>query len=390
MPADSVTAGPVGRIARQLHDGYEVHRAALRYGFDVTLYPRQVLVATRADEPGELSFVHGVPQQSTLSAVTYAQDKRMRRELLARAGLPVPPGATFAIGRELAVAKTFAEQIGYPVAVKPAVGENLAEVTAGIRNVAELESAIDYLRTPELDRPTFSRTAYALTLLLEPDEEDGRSIAPAGYQFLVERHVEGDYLHLVTVAGQVRAAVHRIGDSAAPTSVRDVTDELHPSLAELALQAATTIPGLATTTIGMVVADHHRPVAEQEAWIVDFSERPYLAVLALASAELGHRLGEELLSLQRAAAETEQPPRDEVSVTAHIEGCTDPDGVAAALTAAIAEHGLAGQVAVADRIEGTAEGTLQGSPNALAMLFELLVDGQLDGQRARLVEVRHS
>src|SRR5690606_41279686 len=153
---------------------------------------------TRPAEGGpELSFVHGIPQTSSLAAVTYAQDKRMRRELLERAGLLVPPGGSFAIGRELDEALAFASEIGYPVVVKPAVGDNISESLVDIGDEQQLREAIAYLRQPELERPSFTRSAYGLTLLLEPEEEDGRTVAPAGYQFLLERQVPGNYLRLV-------------------------------------------------------------------------------------------------------------------------------------------------------------------------------------------------
>src|SRR5690606_24508975 len=96
-----------GDVGPDLHDGYEIHRAALCRGLDVMLYPRQVLT-TRAPAGGaELSFAHGVPGTSTQSGVTFAQDRQMRREMQAAAGLPVPPGATFAVGREEWEAKRF-------------------------------------------------------------------------------------------------------------------------------------------------------------------------------------------------------------------------------------------------------------------------------------------
>lgn len=388
MLADPMQTGERGLAAR-LHDGYELHRAALRHGFQVALYPRQVLMLTRPAQPqAELAFVHGIPLATSLAAVTYAQDKRMRRELLQRAGLSVPEGATFAIGRDLEQARLFAREVGYPVVVKPAVGENLEEVFAGVRDERQLDAAIDYLRTPELERPTFTRAAYALTLLLEPDEEDGRAVAPASYQFLIERQVPGEYLHLVVSDQQVLAAVLRNGAGGAP---HDVTSALHPSLAELAVRAARAIPGLAVAAVGMVVADHQLPAERQQPCIVDFSERPQLSVPAAAAPELGHQLGEAIL-LRSAAAEAVLPgePQDEVTVGVQIEGCTDPAGVAAAFGKAADEYRVGGEVSVADRVEGTAAGHLTGPPGELALIFELLLAGQLYDQRAMLVDLRHS
>jgi hypothetical protein len=389
VEAGAVTAGV---IPPALRDGYEVHRAALRHGLDVTLYPRQVMMARPPGGGPELSFVHGVPESSTLAAVTYAQDKRMRRELLQRAGLPVPEGASFAIGREFDRARQFATTIGYPVVVKPAVGDNMNEVLAGLRDQRALTEAISYLRTPEIERPTFTRAAYALTLLLEPDEEEGRAVAPAGYQFLLERHVCGEYLRLLVLAGELVSALHLPGGlpGAADRPNRDVTDEIHPSLRDLAMRAAAAVPGLAVVAVDVVLTDHQQPVSAQPHWIVELSERPWLAAHAAGSEQLSRDLGEAILGQQaRASAVTLPPARDKVAIRFRVDGATDPDGVVTAIATAIDEARLAGIVDVADRVDGTVAGTVDGDPGNIAHTFELLLAGQLHGQRGMLVEQRH-
>jgi glutathione synthase/RimK-type ligase-like ATP-grasp enzyme len=381
--ADATDAVPAG-----LRDGYEVHRAALSHGLDVLLLPRQVLVA-RTPGGRELAFVHGVPASSSLSAVTYAQDKRMRRELLQHAGLPVPPGATFAIGRERQRARRFAERIGYPVVVKPAVGDNLSEVFPGLRDEQQLEEAVEHLRTPESERPTFTRTAYGLTLLLEPDEEEGRTVAPAGYQFLIERHVTGDYLRQLVVGDRVVSAVHCPGGPAGAPG-RDVTDEVHPSVREMAVYAADAVPGLAVAVIDLVLQDHTRPAPAQELWVVELSERPSLATQARISDELSRRLGEAILSHQAARTSTPLPdPGQEVSVEFRLEEAAHPEDTVTAVLDAANRAGLVATIEVTDQVEGIADGRLSGSPGGIASIFETLLDGRLSGQRAMLVEQRH-
>jgi hypothetical protein len=385
-------SGTAGSIAPALRDGYELHRAALCRGMNVLLLPRQVLMVSPPDGKPELAFVHGIPETSSLAAVTYAQDKRMRRELLARADLPVPEGATFAVGREQARARAFAAKLGYPVVVKPAVGDNLSEVFSGIRNETELAEVIEYLRTPESERSSFTRTAYGLTMLLEPEEEDGRMVSPAGYQFLLERQVSGEYLRLLVVGDQVSSAVHCPGGLAGSVDqpYRDVLDEVHPSIRSLAVDAAQAVPGLAVAAVDLVLADHRRPVPDQPHWIVEFSERPWLEIQARVSVELAQRAGEAILA-QHAAERSVRlaAPQAEVAVEFQLEGATDPESVVAAISAVAKESGVAEKVSVVDRVEGTAEGTLRGPADAVAWIFEALLDGQLRGQRAMLVEERH-
>jgi hypothetical protein len=373
-----------------LRDGYEVHRAALRHGFNVTLYPRQVLIAARPDQHGELSFVHGVPQSSTLAAVTYAQDKRMRRELLARAGVPVPPGDTFAIGMEVERARDFARAVGYPVVVKPAVGDNMCEVLPA-DNERQLHEAIQYLRVPEAERPTFSRSAYALTLLLEPDEEDGRTVAPAKYQFLVEQRPAGQYLRFLVLGNVVISALRCLdGQPGAAAHYADVANDVHPSLLSLAVQAAHAVPGLAVTAVDVTVADYTQPAASQKVCVVEFAERPNLSAQASVSEELSHQLGERIFAHEAAASGVTLPTaRDEITVDFQIEGAAGTAGVTETITTEASRLGLTAQFNETDHVGGSAGGTLEGESGSIATLFELLTGERLHGQRAMLVDQRH-
>lgn len=373
-------------VPARLRDGYEVHRAGLRHGMDVLLLPRQVLTLRR-DGGDELGFVHGVPQPSTLAAVTYAQDKRMRRELLAAAGVPVPPGASFAIGREVERARRFAAEIGYPVVVKPAVGDNMSEVAAGLADDDALDRAIEYLRTPELERPLFGRSAYALTLLLEADEEDGRAVAPAGYQFFLEKHVSGECLRLVVHEGSVVSAVLWPGGGAPPA---DVTGQMHESVAALATRAVAALPGLTVAAVDLVLDDHRRPVDAQQVAVVEFSERPWLAAQAGLDDTLSRGVGEALLRrYAEQAGVALGPAADNVSVSFEVEGATSPPDVATAMRSTLGEYRLSGEVEVADQVGGTVHGTLDGQPDGVAAMFEHLLDGRLRNQRAMLVAAEH-
>jgi UDP-N-acetylmuramoyl-tripeptide--D-alanyl-D-alanine ligase len=391
MSVESTSDVQAGTLAMDVRDGFEVHQAALRRGMNVLLFPRQVMMATTADGEHELTFIHGIPQTSTLGAVTYAQDKRMRRALLERAGLPVPKGATFSVGRGVRDAKNFAERIGYPVVVKPAMGDNAIETFAGVSDEEQLDAAIDYLRTPPTERATFTRAAYALTELREPGEEDGRVVVPPGYRFLVEEHIRGDYVRFLVVRGLVRSVVHCFGlpGSASADGGRDILGEVHPTLLQLAIDAAQALPGLSVAAVDMVVADYRRPAAGQRVAVVELSERPGLVAQAGVSDELSQRLGDVILSMH---ADEENvavgEPRDEVCVEIHAEAIPDLDGAIEALATAARGLGLTGRMEVTDRVEGVIDGILQGPAEGIAWLAEALLDGKLEGHRAMLVEAR--
>ncbi|HEY8452400.1 MAG: hypothetical protein FWJ70_02550 [Micromonosporaceae bacterium] len=379
-----------GDVGPDLHDGYEIHRAALCRGLDVMLYPRQVLT-TRAPAGGaELSFAHGVPGTSTQSGVTFAQDRQMRREMQAAAGLPVPPGATFAVGREEWEAKRFAREIGYPVVVKARIGDNMVEVLPGLRTERDLTAAIRYLRTAPLRRPHFTRASYAITLLHEPVEEDGQTLVPRGYRFLVERHVSGRYLRFLVVEGRVLSVVYApggLGRSSLPH--REVSHQTHPSLARLAVEAARAVPGLALAAVDIVVADHREPAWRQSPVIVEFSERPWLEMQHRVSPDLSRAIADRILSEYAAQMGVPLgPPRTGGTVAFWAYGATDAAGAAAAVAAAADRWLLAARIEDVDQVEGGFGGTLAGALADVARIFELLVAGRLDGQRAMLVSER--
>lgn len=314
----------------------------------------------------------------------------MRRELLAMSGLPVPPGATFAIGLQREEAREFARRIGFPVVVKPAVGDNITEAFPGLQNENQLDEAIDYLRIPEQERATFTRSAYALTLLLEPEIENGRALAPRRYQFLIERDVEGSRLRVLIYNGEVVSAVlcegQPFGSPELPN--RDVTKEIDPSVEKLAISAVHAVPGLAIAAVDIVLQDHRRPLKEQSAYIVDLSERPWLATQACVEEELSNRIGELVLAGEAALEGLVLPgAKDRIDTSLVVEGATAPEEVAEALTEASAEFALEGEVHVEDAVAGTIAGELSGSPNNLALISELLLEGHLYGQRAMLVEI---
>lgn len=394
MHADVVSRTGSADMVPELRDGYEVHRAALRFGLDVVTLARQVTMISghASAESEQLAFVHGIPRTSTLSAVTYAQDKRMRRALLTHAGLPIPKGGSFSVGRGIEHAKRLIERIDYPVVVKPAEGDNMSETQAGLRNEQELLAAIEYLRTPVSTRPTYTRAAYALTMLSEPDESDGKLKVPSNYRFLVEKHVPGEYLRFLVVGDQVRSVVHCPGGSWARDTQRprDVTGETHTSLLRMAEQVVRAVPGLAIGAVDIVAPDHHRDVTEQDVRIVEVSERPWLAAQFEVSAELSHQLGETILSEHaRDVSVALSEPQEDIAVELHMDGITEPEPAIAAFVDAGHQLGVRGHVRVSDPVEGSAEGVVQGSPGSVAWLAEMFINGKLYGHRAMLIEERH-
>lgn len=166
----------VDGIDRGMRDGAAVHAAALAAGFSTRLLPRQVLqVWTPGGET--TSFTHGIPQSTTLAAVTYSQDLRMRRGLLGHEEISQPRGATFSVGRGRVAAKRYARKIGYPVVIKPALGDSTISVKPHVRNAIELDEAFDELLTPLRGRPGHTEAAYGITELRKPGWRKGEKLS---------------------------------------------------------------------------------------------------------------------------------------------------------------------------------------------------------------------
>jgi hypothetical protein len=383
-------ANHVIHIDVALRDGYEVHCAALERGMDVTLLPRQVLMVGRGNPiVGDASFVHGVPQSSSLSGVTFAQDKRVRRALLEREGFTVPRGATFSIGHSAKRAMAFAERIGFPVVAKPTMGDNAVGAIPSIRSRGQLEEAIEYFHTPFEDREDFVRASYAMTELREPGLRDGMPVAPPSYRFLIERQISGQYIRLLVVDGTVRNAVFcPSGPSeAATTGVQDVTALIHPTITEYAVAAARVIPGLSVVAIDLVVPDFHTATGHKDIHIVEYSERPWLALQDAHSKQLVQNLAEQLLRYELRGKPT-LAFRELIEVEVRIDGAVAPEAFKEACAKMCAELGLESSLMLTDAAIGEVTGRLRGSARMIAWLIETALEGGIEGYRAMLAELR--
>lgn len=377
-------------IDRALRDGYEVHRAALAHGFHVTLLPRQVMEVRSPDGEIKTAFSHGVPQQTTLAAVTYAQDVRMRRDMVMRAGFTVPTGATFSMGRSSARALHYAEQkLGFPVVIKPAVGDNTIDVISGIKNAEELERAIEFFHTPPAERPGYTRAAYALTELREPGvSDDGRIIVPPGYRFLVEKQIAGEYLRFLVLGGEVLNVLHCPDGpwQSGAESITDVTDQVHDSLKNIAVGVTAAIPGIALAAVDVVVKDHRSQAALEETHVVEYSERPWLEVQHSADPDMAEHLADQILAY---GFGTKLPDSQEsIAVNFLIDGSVHPAELLAALKSQFEGLGLEGDAEVSDPAMGHITGDITGDPASIAWLMETIISKGINGQRAMLVEAR--
>lgn len=105
--------------------------------------------ALRVNDASLVQLGYGAKQrriQATMTdrtsalGVEIADEKFRTKELLGQAGIPTPGGS---LVESLEEATRAAEQLGYPVAVKPEVGNHGRGITARVSNVCELEFAFE-------------------------------------------------------------------------------------------------------------------------------------------------------------------------------------------------------------------------------------------------------
>lgn len=377
-------------IDRGLRDGYELNRAALRHGYNVTLLPRQVLEVVNPETSVKSTFSHGVPQQTTLAAVTYAQDVRMRRDMVSRAGYRVPPGATFSVGASTNAPFRYAEErVGLPVVIKPSVGDNTIDVLTGIATREQMEQAIDYLHTPPAERPGYVRAAYALTELREPGEKDGRVVVPKSYRFLVEKQVPGEYLRFLVLQGQVISVVLCPDGpwKSVAGDLTDVTYQVHPSLVKIAEGASEAIPGMGLVAVDLVVADYREETAADEAVVVEYSERPWLEIQHEIDPALAHSLADKIL--ESGMGEALSGASESITVSLLLQGSVHPSKLCEVFDAEAAKLGLNATTEISDAAMGDLRSTVHGAPEEIAFLLEEVLDEGINGHRAMLVEAVH-
>lgn len=287
--------------------GHLLEREALALGLNTKRYSKGAFTLT--DEiHAPLVFKWSRSPLSSASALALCTHKEATRLRLASQGIPVPRGRTFRNG-DFETAREFAELIGYPVVVKPAMGVRGIGVVAGIRDEKELAQAFEQLTNSKLGDQDFivekhiSGRDYRIVvvgdkviaaILREPASVIGNgehSVAelmirknamrrlnphlwgrPIIYDLAAKYQLErlGMTLDSVPADGQRvmlsnSCSLSQGGDST------DVLDELHPSIIEACVRSVKAIPGLGFCGVDFLLEDHSKPLEEQDAGICELN-----------------------------------------------------------------------------------------------------------------------
>jgi cyanophycin synthetase len=269
-----------------------------------------------SEETSYIQLGHGRKQQRFQATVTgktgligytIADDKDWTKQILGDAGIPVPQGRTCHSPDE---ARALAAELGYPVAVKPLVGNHGRGVTTNVRDAAELHQAFEaagqhhdtvvveqYVRGEDhrllviggkLVAAARRRPAHVIgdgrssvQELIDAENRDARR--GVGHENLLTR-IESDEQteRLLDQAGLSLDAVPADGrvvylKSTANLSTggtaTDVTDDVHPEVRYTAERIARLI-GLDVIGIDLLAETLTRPLAEQSAGVVEVNAGP--------------------------------------------------------------------------------------------------------------------
>ncbi|WP_217134672.1 hypothetical protein [Leucobacter chinensis] len=381
----------VGRVKLPhfLYDGYLIHQTALSLDLDLLLLPRQVMLAGKELESEQrISFAHGVPNSSSLPAVIFAQDRRLRRALFERSSVPKPKGATFTWRSRTRAAK-WAKKIGYPVTVKEMVGENPATTIKNIRSSEELRQALEMLRRRDAaDRAPGSNpliSAYAATKLAFDFDENGNEVAPLSTRFLVEKQLSGLIFRAFVLQGEIVSIVELDPDSEIP--LRNAKKLVSSSTREVILKAASAIPDLSCATVEVVVKQKgifKKPATR----VTSLSERPRMDSFILPDTTLpAENIAKALVNFEADSVGLElEAPRQVINKSIFVEGLRHPQIAQTELPFIFEEHGATFNVESVDSVHGTLTARCSGPSTLLAALMELLMSGDLLNDRATAVE----
>jgi cyanophycin synthetase len=238
-------------------------------------------------------------------AESISRDKHLTRELLQSCGLPVPEGAIVANPEQ---AWQVAQEMGLPVVIKPSDGNHGRGVFTDLRTREEIETAfavaceegsdvIVERFIPGLEHRLLvvgNKLAAAAKGMEAWVTGDGVSTIETLVQTQLNsdpRRGRSEYhpLNPVRLDSAARLEIARQGfqpDSVAPAGTRvliqrngnvafDVTDQVHPRIAEQVCLAARVI-GLDIAGIDLVACDISRPLEEQGGALVEINAGPGL------------------------------------------------------------------------------------------------------------------
>jgi len=274
-------------------------------------------------------------------AEAVAQDKQLTRALLKAVGVPTPEGRPVADADDAWAA---AQQLGLPVVVKPQFGNHGRGVATNLQTEDQVRQAYraacqegpsilvetfapghdhrllvvgDRLVAAALREPAHvvgdgESTVRQLVeeVNRDPRRSDGHSTSlsfikldAVGLAVLSDQGMTPDS---IPAPGQT-VLIRRNGNLSTGGTATDVTDRVHPEVAERAVDAARVV-GLDIAGVDVVALDIGRPLEEQKGVIVEVNAGPGLRMHLDPSAGRPRPVGEAIVSLLFGQGETGRIP----------------------------------------------------------------------------------
>ena len=261
-------------------------------------------------------------------AESIVQDKELTRTLLSPYGIPMPQGGS---AKTLEEAWKLALNLGLPVVVKPRSGNQGKGVTVNITTYEEFVEAYHYaaLREQEILVETYipgkdyrllvigeqlvaaahrsppmitgdgQHTIEQLIAIANKDPRRGVGHAKPMTHILVDDlaieniHQQGYRIDSILPKNQTITLRHNANLSSGG-SAEDVTNEVHPEIAALAVEAAQ-IVGLNPCGIDFICESIQKPIAEQKCAIIELNASPGLRMHLYPSTGSPKAVGEKVL-----------------------------------------------------------------------------------------------
>ncbi len=270
----------------------------------------------RLNDQSYVQLGHGVYQrriQATMMdntsalGVEIADDKERAKEILSSMGVPVPRGYSV---RDLEEAERVADRIGYPVVVKPLMGNHGRGITTDVRTKEELETAFnnakkvcntvlvekflvgfDYrilvidgkfaaaaLREPAYVIGDGKSTIQELIEEINKDPARGfgheKNLTRIKVDYMTERLLKMKSLSLQSVLPEgERVFIKSTANLSAGGRAVDVTDDVHPMIRSMA-ERISQIVGLNVMGIDLIAPSLQEPLCEGCAGVIEINAAP--------------------------------------------------------------------------------------------------------------------
>lgn len=315
-PVPAAAGQEVARIKKWALDNHHLEREALASGLRTVRAGTQMFVADDPASQVALVFDMSVGGASSAVGRSLTVNKWHARRLLQRAGVPVAPGRAFDRGADEEV-MTYAQELGYPLVVKPTGGSLGIGVTTNIRGPDQLRRALRHLRGERFGDTGILVERYiegakyrfyvldgrVLSVLLGTPARvvgDGvHTVAELVAQKNLRRRNSSPYLgqrplqldsNAISLLRELRLSPNEIPTDGAEITLStvinvaqgsdsfEVLDEVHPQILRLVSRTTSAIPGLPTGGVDVILEDHRRPADEQRMAVIEINSKAVLSI----------------------------------------------------------------------------------------------------------------